>query len=152
MPANVAQAVLTALASENDPAALRGFASSIMAQYPIAAGVLLAKANTLGTFALGPAAPASPSTTPVVVHLPSGSPTPSIGLRTYRVVGGDSPSRIAKKLTGNDARWPELVAANPQKPKKPDGTFKSLQPGEVLTIPSSWPAVANGAPANAVRA
>ena len=79
---------------------------------------------------------------------------PSTGAQTYRVVSGDSPSRIAKRITGNDARWPELVAANPQKPKAANGNFKNLQPGDVFQLSPSWstPAQPNGAPANAARA
>jgi nucleoid-associated protein YgaU len=85
-----------------------------------------------------PSAP--PPVVPVVLSLPSPSPAgaPSSTAATYRVVKGDSPSRIAKKLTGNDARWPELIKANPQKERRPDGNFKSLQPSEVLTLPASW--------------
>ncbi len=152
MPGTVAQAVLTALATEGDAATLRNFASSIMATYPIAAGVLLAKANTLGVLINLPGAPANNTTFPAVLHIPSSTPT--TGAQTYKVIAGDSPSRIAKKLIGNDARWPELVAANPQKPKAANGNFKNLQPGDVLQIPASWLSVANvaqtkGAPATA---
>ncbi len=142
MPANVAQAVLTALATESDPATLRGFAASIMATYPIAAGVLLAKANAVGILVVAAPGAASKPAAP-----PRGAPTS--GGSTYRVVAGDSPSRIAKRLTGTESRWPELVAANPQKPKAPNGNFKSLQPGDVLQLPPSWSTATtptNGAP------
>lgn len=60
----------------------------------------------------------------------------------YVVEPGDSPSRIAQKLTGSANRWPELVRANPNKavektgPNK--GSFKTLFAGERLTLPAGW--------------
>ncbi len=58
---------------------------------------------------------------------------------TYTVETGDYPAKIAGKLTGDQNRWRELVAANPQKKKDPKtGNFKTLYAGEVLTLPSSW--------------
>lgn len=59
--------------------------------------------------------------------------------RTYTVKSGDSPSKIAKTLTGFENKWPELVAANvPPKKKAANGNFTTLNPGEVLKIPDSW--------------
>jgi len=168
LPGDVAQAVMTALATETDPAALRGFASSLMATFPVAAGVLLAKANAVGLAAPAATAllhlpsgapPAAPAAVPVVHAAPAatspGTPihaSPGTSGHTYRVVAGDSPSRIAKRLTGNDGRWRELVAANPQKAKQPNGNFKSLLPGEVLQLPASWSSPPQGAPTIAARA
>jgi nucleoid-associated protein YgaU len=148
IPAQTAQAVLNAAATETDPAKLRDFASSIMGRYPIAAAVLLAKANglSIGVPAAIPAVfrPANLPAPPAV------SASPAAG-GAYKVERGDSPSRIAKKVTGNDRRWPELVKANPGKSTTPDGNFKSLQPGEVLALPASWTSSTrtNGAPARA---
>lgn len=51
---------------------------------------------------------------------------------------GDSPWSIAAALVGDGARFPELVAANPQKVTTALGTFATLIPGEVLYVPLSW--------------
>jgi hypothetical protein len=51
---------------------------------------------------------------------------------------GDAPATIAERLVHNGARWPELVAANPTKPKAANGNFVSLKPGETLMLPASW--------------
>jgi len=59
----------------------------------------------------------------------------------YTVKPGDSPARIAQRLTGDGARLGELVYANPSKPFTRVGgvvTFASLHPGEQLAIPPSW--------------
>ncbi len=53
----------------------------------------------------------------------------------YIVEKGDSPFKIAQKLTGNGNRWTELKALN--KDKKPDIT-KNVWVGEVLNLPASW--------------
>lgn len=55
----------------------------------------------------------------------------------YLVEGGDNPSGIARKLTGNASRYPELFAANPAKVVK-NGNWVSLQPGEKLIVPVAW--------------
>jgi hypothetical protein len=62
------------------------------------------------------------------------------------VKSGDSPSKIAAALVHNGSRWPELIAANPQKKRAKDGNFASLMPGEVLTLPPSWSASPAAAP------
>ena len=129
MPPDVAQAVMTALARETDPSKLRGFAASIAPQFPIAAALLTAKANTLAVF-VGPSAPAP---TPFII--PAATPVTS---GTYTVLPGDFPIKIAQKLIHDGNRWPELVAANPLKKKAVDGNFATLLPGEVLQLPSSW--------------
>lgn len=68
MPPEVAQAVTAALTTENDPAKLRSFAASLAPRFPIAAGLLNAKANALSLFQppspLPPPQPA-PAPTPV---------------------------------------------------------------------------------------
>ena len=51
---------------------------------------------------------------------------------------GDSPWRIAEQYTGDGLRWPELVRANPEKPRSPSGAFLTLTPGEKLLVPASW--------------
>lgn len=53
----------------------------------------------------------------------------------YIVEKGDSPFKIAQKLTGNGNRWVELKALN--KDKKPAITV-NIWTGEVLNIPPDW--------------
>jgi hypothetical protein len=53
----------------------------------------------------------------------------------YIVEKGDSPFKIALKLTGNGNRWTELKALNAD--KKPPIT-QNIWTGEVLNIPASW--------------
>lgn len=60
---------------------------------------------------------------------------------TYIVQKGDGFGKIARKLTGNESRWPELVKANPHKKYKK--TAIGLEPvtlfaGEKLNLPESW--------------
>lgn len=62
---------------------------------------------------------------------------------TYLVVSGDSPDRIAKKITGNERLYPDLIHANPWKPTNGETAlgkynFKSLLANERLYIPKSW--------------
>lgn len=57
--------------------------------------------------------------------------------RSHVVALGESPAIIAKKYTGDAARYPELVAANAQKPRY-GSTFRSLTAGEVLSVPRAW--------------
>jgi hypothetical protein len=132
MPPDLAQAVMNALARETDPAKLRGFAASIAAQFPIASALLTAKANTLAMLVPPAPVPAFPPTPTVVPSVA----TPTSG--SYVVQSGDFPIKIAKKLVHDEARWTELVAANPAKRRAADGNFASLLPGEVLQLPASW--------------
>ena len=150
MPIEVQRAVVGALTTENDPAKLEGFASAIQAQYPIAAGLLMAKAQALRLSrppaAPVPSAPAPAPASPAFPIPPPGvlppTPAPVATGGTYTVLSGDFPIKIAKKLTGDPNRWHELIAANPNKKTGKDGNFVSLLPGEVLRLPLSW-----GAPA-----
>ena len=81
--------------------------------------------------------PTSPA--PMPAPMPTGVPAfaPSTS-GTYVVQSGDFPIKIARKLVHDEARWPELVAANPTKKRAPDGNFATLLPGEVLQLPASW--------------
>lgn len=58
--------------------------------------------------------------------------------QTYTVLSGDSPWRIAQKITGDGNRWRELVAANPEKKRAADGSFMYLKAGETLKLPDTW--------------
>jgi nucleoid-associated protein YgaU len=63
-----------------------------------------------------------------------GAPKPAPGQRTYTVVKGDSLSRIAKALYGNDRMWRKIYDAN----KSVIGANPDLiKPGQVLTIPDA---------------
>ena len=138
MPPEVQKAVMGALTTESDPAKLEGFASAIQGQYPIASGLLKAKAEALR---LMQNVPTVPPFTPIVAP-PSPQPAPSPAFATngtYTVLSGDFPIKIAQKLTGNGNRWHELIAANPQKKTGADGNFVTLLPGEILRLPASWP-------------
>ena len=65
-------AVMQALATESDPAKLSGFAAAIQLKYPLAAGLLLAKAAAMqATQPLGPTIP-----TPAPSPPPPGAPVP----------------------------------------------------------------------------
>lgn len=56
----------------------------------------------------------------------------------YVVESGDSPWKIAEKLTGSGNNWKQLIAANPGKKTASDGNFKTLFAGERLTLPAKW--------------
>lgn len=61
---------------------------------------------------------------------------------TYVVQNGDFPIRITRKFLGpgTDARYKELLKANPQKSLNADkSNFKFLAGGEVLKLPNDWP-------------
>jgi LysM repeat protein len=83
----------------------------------------------------------------------SGAPIAEPGRTTYVVAKGDSAWLIAKKITGNGARYKELLTANPQKTTKlfNDGygnmipNFSTLSEREVLKLPASWVSAAPAA-------
>lgn len=56
----------------------------------------------------------------------------------FVVKPGDSPWTLALQWTGQASRWPELVVANPHKPRSRDGNFATLHPGEELDVPQAW--------------
>ena len=150
MPLEMQKAVVGALTTETDPAKLEGFASAIQGQYPIAAGLLMAKAEALRLVhppVPGPPIPIPPvPISPVPVPVPPIPPAPVPTSGTYTVISGDYPIKIAQKLTGDGSRWRQLVAANPQKKLAADGNFATLLPGEVLKLPASWAASSPSVP------
>jgi nucleoid-associated protein YgaU len=134
MPPEMQRAIMGAIGTETDPEKLEGFAGAIAAQYPVGASALMAKMQELRLgLGPGPRTPVSPSSSAT-----PGSPPAAVADGSYKVAAGDFPIRIAAKVTGDGNRWPELVAANPQKKTGADGNFASLQPGEVLRLPESW--------------
>ena len=127
MPPDTVQLVLNELANETDPTKLQSLATALAPQYPITAGILRTRANILlAGLPPQPSAPPDPSAAPAVVSA------------TYTVQQNDFPWKIAERYTGHGARWPELVAANPQKTKAKDGNFATLLPGEKLNLPGAW--------------
>jgi hypothetical protein len=165
MPPAMQSAVLGALTTEQDPAKLQAFAQEIQGTYPIAAGLLMAKANALrmqpqpGPAPLPtPVVPPSPSPSPVTPVGPAPAPTPLPGAlpigddstRTGRNAGrptgypfihlrGEStyPAKIAGQATGSQANYTQMTAINPQ--FAPDGVhWKNIQTGDALNIPWAW--------------
>jgi hypothetical protein len=166
MPPAMQAAVLGALTTEQDPVKLQAFAQSIQNLYPIAAGLLMAKANAL-RLQPGPV-PTPVGPTPVVPPGPGPSPQPSpvpppgvlpapgalpIGddsTRTGRNAGrpsgypfihlrGEStyPAKIAGQATGNQGNYPQMTAINPQ--FAADGVhWINIQNGDALNIPWAW--------------
>jgi hypothetical protein len=56
---------------------------------------------------------------------------------------GDSPFKIAKNITGDGNRWPELAKANPSKSTRIAQGL--IYQGETLNLPPGWPAQAQTA-------
>lgn len=61
------------------------------------------------------------------------APKGEVVTRAYTVVGGDSLSKIAKKIYGDAGRWREIFEANKDTIKNPD----MIHPGQVLKIPGA---------------
>lgn len=86
------------------------------------------------------AIPGTPTASPAVT-----TASPPTGDRFVVVKKGEGPWAITKRVWGTDAdanlHWKELVAANvPPKKKGKDGNFTTLNVGERLKVPASWPA------------
>lgn len=75
-----------------------------------------------------------------------------VGTRGEKIMiePGDNPWKVAVECVADGRRWPELVAANPQKPRASSGNFVSLMPGEVLTLPGAWLQKMGGLPVTPV--
>lgn len=87
-----------------------------------------------------------PAGTPQAPSLPVVAPPPAPAEAKTRYVvvqKGEGPFQIAQRVLGASegaARWRELVTANvPPKKKASNGGFTSLNPGERLLVPASWP-------------
>ena len=83
-----------------------------------------------------PGAPPIVTTPPVT---PPGAPPSTAPLaKTYKVMSGDNPSKIAQIFTGSPQNFRQLAAANPDKSARILGG--TIYVGEILTLPDSWPA------------
>jgi hypothetical protein len=159
MPPDVQKAVAGALSAETDPAKLEGFASAIQAQYPIAAGLLMAKAQAL-LLARGQPAPApsalpalptpapapAPAPTPSAALYPIGDATTRSGRNAARPTGtnpfvvlgthgpGNAPVTIAKYGSGSAQDYTQLVPLNPQYHFGVDAEWI----GQALNVPWAW--------------
>ena len=163
MPPAMQAAVLGALTTEQDPVKLQAFAQSIQNLYPIAAGLLMAKANALrlqpgpgpaptpvGPTPVPPGPGPSPGPQPSPLPLPGALPIGDDTTRTGRNAGrpsgypfihlhGEStyPAKIAGQATGSEANYPQMSAINPQ--FAADGVhWKNIQTGDALNIPWAW--------------
>lgn len=61
----------------------------------------------------------------------STAPESRDGSRTYVVVAGDSLSKIAKRVYGNEKDWHKIYDANRDSIQDPD----LIQPGQTLRLP-----------------
>lgn len=158
MPPQMQSAVLGALTTEQDPNKLQAFAQEIQGTYPIAAGLLIAKANALRAVQPQPGPQPTPLVPPGPGPLPGPSPQPLPGAlpigddttRTGRNAGrpsgypfihlrGEStyPAKIAKQATGSEMNYPQMSAINPQFAK--DGVhWINIQTGDALNVPWAW--------------
>jgi nucleoid-associated protein YgaU len=91
---------------------------------------------------------ATPAATPVSYPVPTATPAASAkpgvnGDGTYTIQSGEGAYQIAQKLTGNGARWKELLAVNPTlKTYTAANGSTQIKPwgaGQRITLPSSWP-------------
>jgi hypothetical protein len=159
MPPAMQSAVLGALTTEQDANKLQAFAQEIQAQYPIAAGLLMAKANAMRlpqqmqpapqpvpAVQVGPAPTPAAAPQAVPTGLPIGDDTTRTGRNAARPSGypfihlrGEStyPAKIAKQATGSEANFGQLSRINPQFAK--DGVhWINIQTGDALNIPWEW--------------
>jgi hypothetical protein len=159
MPLEMRKAVLGAITAETDPAKLEGFASAIQAQYPVAAGLLVGKAQTLRAASAAATAAATPPPAPVA---PPPSPSPSVALTLSPYKLGDDltrvgrnggrpsgwpfivirpsdatyPAKIAKEATGYELNYGEMTSLNPH--LAPEGKWMNLVAGDALNVPWEW--------------
>ena len=131
MDAQTRQAVIAALTTETDPAKLQGFAASIQFQYPIAAGLLWAKAAAMIAQQAVPALLATPVVparvfppipsappAPGIIQPPSPAPAPNVPVQPV----APAPSGYAWKLAADaDVARDATQLALPGAPCKPVG-------------------------------
>jgi hypothetical protein len=137
----ILQAAMRAYAHETDPVSLEGFAESIRAKYPTATVLLLGRAREIRAAQTASNVTGTPPEPGAIRATPTPAALPPPKVATYMVQAGDTPTVIAQRLARDGKRWPELVAANPNKPTASDGGFATLRAGESLTLPPSWEAL-----------
>lgn len=161
MPSDLLSQIIAA-ETAGDPTALRVLADQVEAAgFPDAAADLRAMADMIESQQVKPPNPAKPAPPsppapyepqpaatdvppppPPRVVVPPAQPSGGPG-RTVIVLKGEGPYQVTARLLGQDqaGRFSELVKANvPPKKKASNGGFTSLNPGEALKIPDSWPA------------
>lgn len=158
LPADVIARMVAALSS-GDPAKIRAEAARLEKEgYTVQAADLRAAAAEIerlqasggsGTAITSPGIPQiKPPTNPTVPVIVQPAPTlpavvlPAVNNRRYVTVKkGEGPSQITARVLGNGNRWKELVSANapPKKINSKTGNFTSLNPGEKLLVPATWP-------------
>jgi peptidoglycan hydrolase-like protein with peptidoglycan-binding domain len=123
MDAQTRQAVIAALTTETDPAKLQGFAASLQAQYPIAAGLLWAKSAAMIALQGPPLAPAPvPALPSVIPAMPPAVPPPGViqpPAAPIPAVPAPAPSGYTWKLAtdadvardGTQARYQSLLSS-----------------------------------------
>lgn len=156
MPPEMAASVVQALTLETDPAKLDGFAYSIAGLYPIAAGLLVAKAKAIR--AVQPPAPPSPlplptpgpmppAPAPIAATYPIGDEGTRSGRNAKRpqsqypfvhIRSSDSlaPITLAETATGDAANFKALNKINPH--LAPRGQWTGLRQGDCINVPWSW--------------
>ncbi|HET8940508.1 MAG TPA: LysM peptidoglycan-binding domain-containing protein [Rudaea sp.] len=85
-----------------------------------------------GSESSAPSAPAAPDFSNVQAGSETSAPTAN-EVQTYKVVSGDSLSKIAQKFYGHANRWREIFEANRDQISNPD----RIKVGQVLKIPAA---------------
>ena len=141
----ILQAAMRAYAQETDPVSLKGFAESIRAKYPTATVLLLGRAREIRAAQTVPNATVAPAEPGAVGASSPLAASPPAKPPTYVVQAGDTPTVIAERLAHDGKRWPELVAANPNKPTAPTEASPRCARARSLSLPASWAATADAA-------
>jgi hypothetical protein len=106
MPQSMQSAVLGALTTEQDPAKLQAFAQEIQGQFPIAAGLLMAKANALRLQpGPSPVVPTPPSLQALTAVVTTHDPAPLGDLRVHDRPNGAQIGAIDKNGTVTVLQW-----------------------------------------------
>jgi nucleoid-associated protein YgaU len=142
IPARIGERIARALAT-GDPVAMRAEANALKKDgYPEQGAGLLAAAIAIEqSRAIPEPAPITPPRAPasapsVTIPAPVITPQTVATGGTYVVKAGDSPYKIAQKMTGDGNRYRELADANPS--KRANILAGKIYVGEVLKLPATW--------------